>query len=461
MRVAYIKIIYIPLGNWMTYAEPNAENESPIGDGAQSKRTTERLVAMDAIRGFAVLGILAMNIVSIGLPGAARLNPLLAGGFEGFNRLLWWIGYLLFDEKMIALFSMLFGAGLVLQADRALQAGRSPARLFYRRAAVLLLIGLGHAYLLWEGDILVTYAMCGMLVYPFRWLSPRLLIPLGLVVMLVAIPFGLLIGGVLEATKNAAARIAEMERKGGHASQSDLSAATNWAEIRRSFKPSPEELAANLAQDRGETYIEHIRRKAPEALAVQTQLFVAAFLWLVSGRMLIGMGLMKAGVFSGSMSSRFYLGLMVVGYGAGLPLVYLSGAALIAREFDPVAIFGGLLLFNSFAGMLVALGHIGLVVTVSKAGWLPALTQRLVAVGRMALTNYLVQSLVCASLFCGWGFALIGRLDRTALCALMLGIWLAQLVYSPLWLARFSFGPAEWLWRSLTLGKWQSMRISS
>jgi len=444
----------------MISAEPNAENESLARNTPQPKCEAERLAAMDAVRGFAVLGILAMNIVSIGLPGAARLNPMLAGGFEGVNRLLWWIGYLLFDEKMIALFSMLFGAGLVVQADRALQTGRSPAGLFYRRAAVLLLIGLAHAYLVWDGDILVTYAMCGMLAYPFRVLSPRLLIPLGVAVMLVAIPFGFLIGGVLETARDIADRVAELERKGEQASQADLSAAADWAEIRRSFNPSSEELAANLAQARQEGYIAHVRRMAPETLAVQTQLFVAAFLWLVGGRMLIGMGLMKTGVFSGSLSPWFYLALAVVGYGAGLPLVYLCGAALIARAFDPVAIFGGLLLCNSFAGMLVALGHIGLVVLVTKAGCLPALTERLAAVGRMALTNYLVQSLVCTSLFCGWGFALIGRLDRAALCALMLGIWLAQLAYSPLWLARFRFGPAEWLWRSLTLGRWQSLRGS-
>jgi uncharacterized protein len=438
-------------------SEP-ASAESPPPDVTQPAGGSERLVAIDVVRGVAVLGILAMNILSIGLPGAARLNPLIAGGFDGADRLLWWVGYLFFDEKMIALFSMLFGAGLVLQSERAAQTGRSPARLFYRRVFVLLLIGLAHAYLVWDGDILVTYALCGMLVYPLRRLPPRLLIPLGVLLMLVAIAPGLLIAGVFADARVAAERVEQLERDGAPVPEADRAAAATWAEIRRGFRPSADELTAALAQARSEGYAEHVRRKAPEALAVHTQLFVAAFLWLVGGRMLIGMALMKLGVFAGARSRGFYLALAAIGYGVGLPLVYLCGDRLIAREFDPVAIFGGGLLWNSYAGMFVALGHIGLTVTVFKAGWLTGFTGRLAAVGRMALTNYLVQSLVCTTLFCGWGFGLIGRLDRTALYGVMTSIWLAQLIYSPLWLARFRFGPAEWLWRTLTYGRWQPLR---
>ena len=353
---------------------------------------------------------------------------------------------------------MLFGAGLVLQADRAAQKGRSPARLFYRRVFVLLLIGLIHAYLVWDGDILVTYALCGMLVHPLRRLSPRVLIPMGVILMLLAIPPGLVIANVFRDARMASERVEQLKRDGSPVTDADLAAASSWTEIRQSFRPSSAELAAVLGRTRGEGYIEHVRRKAPEAFAVHTQLFIAAFLWLVGGRMLIGMGLMKLGVFSGSRSRVLYLVFAMVGYGVGLPLVYLCGERLIAREFDPVAIFGGGLLGNSYAGMFVALGHIGLVVSVLKTGMLTGLTTRLAAVGRMALTNYLVQSLICTSLFCGWGFGLIGRLDRAALYALTLTIWFAQLVYSPWWLARFRFGPAEWIWRTLTYGRWQPIR---
>ncbi len=430
---------------------------TPISSAAPD--ANERLVAIDVVRGFAVLGILPMNILSIGLPGASRLNPLIAGGFEGNNRVLWWVGYLLFDEKMIALFSMLFGAGLVLQADRSAQQGRSPAKLFYRRVLILLLIGLAHAYLVWDGDILVTYALCGMLLYPLRRLSPRLLVSIGVMVLLVSILGAVLIAGTFASVQATAERVAQLDREGALVNEVERATAADWLEIQKSFNPTADELATSLAQSRAEGYFEHIRRKAPEALAVHTQLFIAAFLWLVGGRMLIGMALMKLGVFAGTRSKRFYFALAATGYGLGLPLVWFCGNYLIAREFDPIAIFGGGLLWNSFAGVLVALGHIGLVVGIFKAGWLPSLSARLAAVGRMALTNYLLQSLVCTALFCGWGFGLIGRLDRTALYMVVLVIWLTQLTYSPLWLARFRFGPAEWVWRSLTLGKRQPLLI--
>jgi uncharacterized protein len=421
--------------------------------------TSDRLVAIDIVRGVAVLGILPMNILSIGLPGASRLNPMIAGGFDGINRTLWWVGYLMFDEKMIALFSMLFGASLVLQADRSVAQGRLPAMLFYRRVFILLLIGLAHAYLVWDGDILVTYALCGMLFYPLRRLPPRWLIPMGVTVLMVAILGAVLIANTFASVRSAAERVEQLDRDGASVTEADRAMAADWGDIRRSFRPTADELAASLAQARSEGYFEHVRSKAPEALAVHTQLFVAAFLWLVGGRMLLGMALMKMGIFAGARSTQFYFVLAAIGYGAGLPIVWLCGSYLIASEFDPVAIFGGGLLFNSFAGVLVGLGHIGLVLGAFKAGWLPSLMPRLAAVGRIALTNYLLQSLICTSLFCGWGGGLIGRLDRTALYTVVLMIWLMQLIYSPMWLARFRFGPVEWLWRCLTLGQWVIARL--
>ncbi|MFN7733942.1 MAG: DUF418 domain-containing protein [Pirellula sp.] len=419
---------------------------------------SERWTSIDVVRGVAVLGILPMNILSIGLPGAARLKPTIAGGFEGTDRLLWWLGYLLFDEKMIALFSMLFGAGLVLQADRALQSGRSAAGLFYRRVFFLLLIGLVHAYFVWDGDILVTYALCGMLLYPARRLPPRWLIGLGIAMLLVAVLGSVLIAFFFSEARSAAEHVLQQGLRGVPSTDADRIAVKVWAEIRTSFYPTSDELFASLEQARNEGYLDHVRRKAPEALAVQTELFLTAFLWLVGGRMLIGMALMKLDILTGKQSPRFYWCMAGIGYGIGLPSVALCGNYLIASQFDPVAIFGGGLLWNSFAGVLVALGHIGLVIAILKAGWMPNLTAHLAAVGRMALTNYLMQSLLCTTLFCGWGFGFIGQLDRTQLDAVVLSIWSLQLAISPLWLQRFRFGPAEWLWRCLTYGKWQSLR---
>lgn len=446
-------------------ASSTANENSLSGIGSVTVGTpvasTDRLVTIDVLRGFAVLGILAMNIVSIGMPGATRLNPLIWGGFEGLDLALWWAGYLLFDEKMITLFSMLFGAGLVLQADRATRTGRSPARVFYRRAVILLGIGLIHAYLLWDGDILVTYAMCGMIVYPARKLSPPKLILAGLLMMTPSIPFGLAISSVFANARNAAERVETLKESEAPIPAELKAAAAPWAEINRGFHPTVEQVKELIAQERALPYLQHIQAKASEAFSVQTQLFLAAFLWLVGGRMLIGMGLMKLGVLSGERAAGFSRNLAIAGYSLGLPLVWRTGKYLILRDFDPEVIFGGGLLANSFASLFVTMGHVGLVSWVVSKGLLSPLTQRLAAVGRMSLTNYLSQSLICTALFCGWGVGLLGRFNRTSFYGVMLLIWITQLSLSPIWLKFFKFGPAEWVWRSLNYGKPQPMRVSN
>jgi uncharacterized protein len=115
--------------------------------------------------------------------------------------------------------------------------------------------------------------------------------------------------------------------------------------------------------------------------------------------------------------------------------------------------------YNSYGSVIVALGHVGMVMLIVQSGALYWLTRRLAAVGRMALSNYLTHSIVCTTLFYGYGFGLFGTINRTGLAAIVLIIWASQLLLSPIWLAHFRFGPAEWLWRSLTYGQPQPMRI--
>ena len=136
---------------------------------------------MDVLRGFALLGILAMNIVGFGWPDAAYGNPFRGGGFEGLDRGVWFFNHMVFEAKMMTIFSMLFGAGLVLMDQRAEKRGAKIRGVYYRRILWLLVIGLIHSYLIWWGDILVLYAECGLFLYFFRNLRPRTLIILGLV----------------------------------------------------------------------------------------------------------------------------------------------------------------------------------------------------------------------------------------------------------------------------------------
>src|SRR5438876_8709067 len=155
---------------------------------------TERIVPMDVLRGFALLGILVMNIQSFAMVEVAYDNPTAYGDLKGANFLVWLLSHLLADQKFISIFSMLFGAGIVLMWQKAESSGARPARLHYRRVGWLILFGLLHAYLLWHGDILYAFGMCGLFVYLFRRKSPRTLVSSSLVLdtvgSLIVIRFG-------------------------------------------------------------------------------------------------------------------------------------------------------------------------------------------------------------------------------------------------------------------------------
>ena len=152
------------------------------GPTAQS----ERILSLDVLRGFVVLGILVMNIQHFSMIGAAYFNPSAYGDLTGLNYLVWLLSHLLADMKFMSIFSMLFGAGIVLMAERLEAKGRRPAAVHYRRTLILLLFGIAHAWLIWTGDILYSYAMCGLLVYLFRKKQPKTLIILGVVSIAVA-----------------------------------------------------------------------------------------------------------------------------------------------------------------------------------------------------------------------------------------------------------------------------------
>jgi uncharacterized protein len=420
---------------------------------------TERFTSIDMVRGFALLGILPMNVTSFGLPWPAYLCPPVAGGFTGLNFAEWVFAFFVFEEKMMTIFSMLFGAGLVLLTDRAEARGGSPAKFFYRRAAILLVFGLLHAYLLWEGDILFDYALCGMLVYPFRKKSPRTLFLLG---VLVLVP-GLLIGQGLSIfmgySRQAAARVEAARSAGQTPAPRDQGFAQAWNGFRDAFEPPPEEVSKEIEVHRHGTYLEIARARIPFLLMAQTVFFMAFTVWGIAGRMLIGMALLKLGVFSAERSKRFYLALMMVGFGLGWPLIALECRRLIQQNFGVERMIGGFD-WNQYASILVALGYVGALILIYKSGVLAWLMRRLAAVGRMALSNYLMHTMICTTIFNGYGQGRYASLDRIQLMGIVLAIWVFQLWYSPVWLKYFRFGPAEWLWRSLTYGKAQPLRIT-
>jgi len=180
--------------------------------------------------------------------------------------------------------------------------------------------------------------------------------------------------------------------------------------------------------------------------------------WDIWSMMLIGMALFKLGVLSAERPSGTYLRMMLAGYGIGIPLNSLTAWLIIRSNFDPVT--QGLLGCTYDAGRLsVALGHLGLVMLMCRSSGWDWLTSRLGAVGQMAFSNYVMHSVICSVIFTGYGFAMYGRWQRYQVYYVVAGIWVFQLIVSPMWLQHFRFGPLEWCWRSLTYWKKQPMRV--
>jgi uncharacterized protein len=423
----------------------------------------ERFFAVDALRGFALLGILAMNIVAFAWPMAAYSDPFRGGGFAGTDRAVWFVNHLVFEGKMMTIFSMLFGAGLVLMDQRAAARGASVRGIYYRRVLWLLVIGMVHGYLIWDGDILVLYAECGLFLYLFRNRTPRTLIILGVSALMLVVPLVLGFSAAIDSMKATAARVDAQIQAGETPQKFEKQIHDIWTDnFQKRFAPDPEqqakEWAKELAVYRG-GYRGIVAHRAFSLLMAHTVGFLLGGGLFAAGRMLVGMGLMKLGVFSAARSRRYYGGMIGLGYGIGLPLMVFDALQLIDHRFSVEYLLHGGIFYNAFGSLVVALGHVGLLMVIVQSGALGWLTRRLAAVGRMALSNYLTHSIVCTTLFYGYGLGLFGQVNRTGLAAIVLALGIAQLVISPIWLKSFHFGPAEWLWRSLTYWRLQPMRV--
>lgn len=435
-------------------------NAVPNGVSLQPVQVSERIASIDVMRGIAVLGILVINIFAFALPVVVLKNPPVAGGFTGSDLSTWVATHMLFYHKVMPIFSMLFGGGLILLASRLESKGLSVRGIYYRRIFWLLVFGLCHAYLLWIGDILYFYAICGFLIYLFRKKSSRTLIILGVLIYLIVLPLQHGLGRMFEFMRDTAERAELTLSEGGTLDEAEAGILEAWKSVRKSLDPTDEQIAEEVEIHRN-GYGGIARHRAQGLVWMHTMATFFYFIWRIGGLMLIGMGLMKAGFFSAARSTRFYGTMLIICYVLGFLIVYVGMRRILANNFDFVYIYKEGAAFNIVGGPLVALGHVSLTMLICKAGLLSWLTSRLAAVGRMAFSNYISQTIICTTIFYGYGFGLFGRYGRFHLMGFVLAVWIVQLIVSPIWLKRFRFGPLEWLWRTLTYGKSQPFRIEA
>jgi uncharacterized protein len=419
----------------------------------------ERLRALDTLRGVAVLGILWMNVLAFGLPLTADRNPAVYGDFTPPNLVAWFVSYVLVDGKFRAIFAMLFGAGAVLLLDRADRrgAGIAAADVYYRRTLWLVVFGVLHAYLVWWGDVLFWFGIFGLALFPLRNRSPAFLLTAGVLLLHLSIPMAVVEHDQLLATREkaqAAWAAARAEVAAGRTPTEEQQATWwAWEQKRRELNPTAGDMAREVEAQKAGWWPVFLRRAEMTARMQSVQIYRYG-LTDVCSMMLIGMGLMKLGVFSAERGSRFYRWLALAGYGVGLPLGTFVGIEMVEANFDVLKYGLWHQLTYPLGRLMVALGHVAVVMLICRAGWFGWVTGALAAVGRMALTNYLVQSIVCTAYFDGWGLGRFGSLERYELLYVVLVVWGFQLVVSPLWLAIFRFGPVEWVWRALTYWQW-------
>jgi uncharacterized protein len=395
----------------------------------------ERVAALDALRGVALLGILPMNIQAFAMIGAAYLNPTAYGDLRGANYWVWFVSHLLAEQKFMAIFSMLFGAGIVLMTSHIEASGGRPVPFHYRRMGWLILFGLLHGYLLWYGDILLTYGLCGLLAFTFHKLAARHLIFIGLAFIAVTTLIDIYFAWWML-----------------HWPPGKIEAFT-----RDMWLPTPgmvrHELGAYCSGWLGEMH-----QRFHDNTVLQVKGFIALSFWRVEGLMLIGMALYKLGIFTARRSAMLYWVFIVVGLLIGIPIISYG----TMRDFSTGwRVRQSLFLnyqYNYWASLPVSLAWVGIVMLACRSRSLKGLTKPISAVGRMAFTNYILDTLICTSIFYGFGMGLFGKVSRVGQIEVVLTIWVIQLAVSPIWLRYFRFGPLEWLWRSLTYWKLQPFR---
>lgn len=383
-----------------------------------------RIKSLDVVRGFALLGILAVNAAFFAAPYQTAQNPLLAPlAVTPDTVWTWLVMHAFFEMKMITLFSMLFGVSVFLVGGE--RSNKERGKLLRRRLAWLFVFGLLHGALLWYGDILLHYAVCGFIVMFARSLKARTLFTIGAIVIVVATGLGAAVSAMLPMAPPEALEPMRQQMWSPPMEDIERTIATYQAGALSS-------LQANFTL--WSEFIGYMIFFMPRTIAL----------------MLIGMALFKWGFFSGAVRPSVYWIVAAIGVVA-LALVWRQATVNVERNFDFLHMFGVGMLANNALSPFVSLLYASLLILVVKSGAVQWLMSAFAAVGRMAFTNYLMQTILMTTIFYGGrGFGLFGEVDRLGLWGIVVAVWVLQLVWSPLWLSRFSMGPFEWLWRRLS-----------
>lgn len=401
-----------------------------------------RHISLDALRGFAVMGILAMNIVAFAMPFWAYITPLAYGGDTPVERGAWFLSYVLLDGKMRGFFSLLFGASMMLIVERAAAKGENPARVHYARMFWLALFGLAHFYLIWFGDILFLYAAVGCVAFLFRKWEPRRLIKWALIIFSVyLLLFGLQFVGlqVLQyfATQpDAPADLVKQYREIMASPDFDFNTAKQLAVHRGDYAG----IVASKLEQWGKPF-GGVLQSIGETLPL----------------MMVGMAMNKNGFLTGAWDRAEYIRWARKMIIPGLILSALVGLMVVMANYDRITTIAAFFIWSAIPRTMLTIGYAAILMLVIARYAGSGFIARVAAAGQAAFTNYLGTSILMTTIFYGYGLGLFGYVGRIELWLFVFGAWALMLLWSKPWLERFRYGPLEWLWRSLSRGKLQAM----
>jgi len=455
-------------GQGTLVSSPSGATTTGRDDAPVTRR--ERIQTLDIVRGFALLGILAVNIESFAGPFGFHdlpiglVKPAFVGWHAQLDMAIVTFKWLFVEGKMRALFAMLFGASAVLLTDRIeRRAGAAHARMiFLRRNALLLLFGLVHGILIWEGDILSSYALCGLLVPLFlRRLQGRYLVALGLSLCLIAATIGIprYLNMMLASPgshQSGMTPIIERFTQPHDAAQIAAFQAKDQAEKEKMNKKA----VANVTKVESTGYVQSRLPQAEGYLEGLLHIIQSGFILEIIGPIVLGMGLYKLGFFSGLLSTRTYALMAIGGYAISVPIVLVGMWNAQAYGFSRSADLFWLFLPYTFEQVPGAIANAATVLLCVRMGWFRAPFARLGAIGQTAFSNYILTSVICQFIFVWGPWKLYGTLEYYQGLYVTAAIWALNLIISPIWLRYFAFGPLEWVWRSLTYGRWQPLRLA-
>jgi uncharacterized protein len=407
---------------------------------------SSRSATLDGLRGVAVMGILLMNIFGFSMPSAAYFNPRAFGADTMLDFAVWSANFILIDGKMRALFSMLFGASMMLFVERVGDSGGDSMRLHLRRMLWLFVFGLLHFALVWDGDILTLYAVMGCIAFFWHWFEPRELIKL-------AIGFTLA-GMLLWGSVFASFVRADAEGKAPNASiEAVEAAAINRATL---GEPNSGDIENELDTFKS-GYREIVTARALDDWGRPFRQMVS-YGFETLGLMALGMGLFKFGFMTGGWSRNTIWRLVRWGYGIGLTGMAGLWLWCWTSGFEVMVTSSAVMLWSLPFRIPIMLGHAGLILLLLTRFKDSGIAARIEAVGQTAFTNYIGSSLVLTPIFYGYGLGLFGEVFRWEAALMVLPVWGLMLLWSQPWLARFRHGPLEWLWRCLTRQEWVPLR---